>query len=329
MVSLDATLGTVTQAAEFKADLLVTHHPLWFEPLTQKNFSGPEGQALNRAVREGLAVYSAHTNLDASPQGINTSLADLLDLRDRKILKANEPELLKLVVFVPEEQLENVKVAAFRAQAGRIGNYTGCSFSVKGAGTFTPGPGASPFKGRSGKSENVQEVRLEISVPSQILSTVLSNIHKVHPYEEPAIDIYPVIPGSYDTGLGITGVLPQRSTVGEIAGRVGSKLKTDSIRLVGKKSNRVRKVAVCAGSGASLLDDAVEACAQLYLTGDMKYHDARKAEEVGLNILDIGHFAPERYGMTRFGNLLEKKLAGQDFNVRLAFAKERDPFVTV
>lgn len=329
MMSLDATMETVTQAAAFKADLLVTHHPLLFEPLTQENISGPAGRTLGLAIREDLAVYSAHTNLDASPRGINASLASLLDLRERRVLKASDPESFKVVVFVPREKLGQVRSAAFKAGAGQIGDYSGCSFAIEGVGTFHPEEGAAPTSGQIGRDEKVQEVRLEVLVQSEVLSAVLDSVRQVHPYEEPAVDVYPTISSNPGAGFGIAGMLPQRFTVGQIASRVGSILKAGSVRLVGKKGCKIRTVAVCAGSGASLLDAAVAAGAELYITGDVKYHDARRAESAGIHVLDVGHFAPEKYGFLRFGKLLERKFSAQGLKVQLSFAKERDPFVSV
>ena len=329
MMSLDATLETVTQATELKADLLVTHHPLLFEPLTQENMLGPAARTLIRAIREDLAVYSAHTNLDASPDGINDSFASMLDLRERKVLQPSGPESFKLMVYVPAEQLERVRSAAFRAGAGQVGDYSGCSFAIEGVGTFRPGEGTSPTIGLPGRNEKIEEVRLEISVQSEDLGAVLADMRAVHPYEEPAIDVYPVIPSTSDAGFGVAGVLPQAATVGQVAARVGSALKAGCMRLVGKRGKKVRRVAVCAGSGASLFDAAVAAGAQLYITGDVKYHDARRAEEAGISVLDVGHFPPEKYGLNRFGKLLEKKLIGQGLKIQVSYAKERDPFVPV
>jgi dinuclear metal center YbgI/SA1388 family protein len=309
--------------------LLVTHHPLLFEPLTQENIFGPAGKALARAIRDNLAIYSAHTNLDASEQGINASLASLLDLRKREVLQVNSPESFKVVVFVPGEKLGRVRSAAFKVGAGKIGDYSGCSFVIEGVGTFHPEEGASPTIGQTRRDEIVQEVRLEISVQAEDLGAVLAAVRKAHPYEEPAIDVYPMIYSASGTGFGIAGTLPQRSTVGQLAARVGSTLKTDSMRLVGKKGGRIKKVVVCAGSGASLLNAAVATGAQLYITGDMKYHDARKAEDAGIHVLDVGHFAPERYGLLRFGKLLERKLDGLGLKVQFSHAKEKDPFMPV
>lgn len=329
MVSLDATLETVEQAVDLKTDLLVTHHPLLFEPLTPENILGSGGKILARAILGGLSIYSAHTNLDASPQGINTSLADLLDLRHRTFLQASDHQSFKVVVFVPREALDGVRSAAFEAGAGRIGDYSGCSFAVGGVGTFHPEADADPFIGRAGQDEKVSEARLEIAVPSKALGAVLAGVREAHPYEEPAIDVYPTMADTVVTGLGIAGTLPRRLTVGQVAKKAGSSLKAGTMRLVGKKGVWVKKVAVCAGSGASLLKIAVAAGAQLYITGDMKYHDAREAEGAGIQVLDVGHFAPERYGMARFGALLENRLAGQGFSVQLFYAKESDPFVPV
>ena len=214
MMSLDATLRTVDQAARFQADLLVTHHPLLFEPITRDNILGSAGQALTRAVKDGLSIYSAHTNLDASPGGINDTLADLLEIKEKRILQETGPGLHKLVVFVPPQKLEKIRSCAFKAGAGHIGDYSGCSFTVEGTGTFLPGKGASPAIGQPGKDEKLDEVRLEVTVTEESLDPVLSELRRAHPYEEPVIDIYPLLSGARKTGLGISGVLPARSTVG-------------------------------------------------------------------------------------------------------------------
>ena len=326
MMSLDATLRTVIQAARYKADLLVTHHPLLFEPVNRENILGPTGQVLSRAVKEGLSVYSAHTNLDASPQGINHSLADLLDIREKRVLQKTGPGLYKLVVYVPPGKLDKIRSAAFNAGAGEIGDYSRVSFAVEGTGTFLPGEGASPAIGQPGRNEKLHEIRLEVSVSEETLNPVLSELRKVHPYEEPAIDIYSLISDTLDTGLGISGVLPVRLTVGDVAEKLSLRLKAGPFRLVGKKGIKIRKVAVCAGSGTSLLDAVIASGAELFITGDMKYHDARNAEDAGINVLDVGHFAPERYGLIRFGKLLERKFAVQGHAIETAYAKERDPF---
>jgi dinuclear metal center YbgI/SA1388 family protein len=329
MIALDATLETVNQAGEFKADLLITHHPLLFQPLTQENMLEPAARALVKAVREDIAVYSAHTNLDAAVEGINGSFANLLNLSERSVLQPAGPEPFKMVVYVPREQVEQVRIAAFRAGAGQVGDYSSCSFAAEGAGTFNPGEGTSPAVGQPGRDEMVPETRLEMSVRPEMLGAVLADVRSVHPYEEPAIDVYPVVSGPSGTGFGISGLLPQSATVGQIAARMGSALKAGSVRLVGKKSRKVKRVAVCAGSGASLLDAAVAAGAQLYITGDVKYHDARKAEEAGINVLDVGHFPPEKYGLMRFGKLLENRLVEHGLQIKVSYAKERDPFVPV
>ena len=164
---------------------------------------------------------------------------------------------------------------------------------------------------------------------SDTLDAVLAEVRKAHPYEEPAVDVYHVLHSRQEAGLGIIGKLSQRSTVEKIAARVGSKLKAGPFRLVGKNSGSIGTVAVCAGSGSSLLDAAAAGGAQIFITGDLKYHDARRAEDMGIRVLDVGHFAPEKYGLTRFGKLLEKELTRQGLEVKVTYAKERDPFVAV
>ena len=234
-----------------------------------------------------------------------------------------------MVVTVPKRHLEKVRAAAFQAGAGRIGNYSGCSFTVEGVGTFRPGEGTEPSVGTVGSDEKIQESRLELTAAPGTLSAVLSGIRSAHPYEEPAIDVYPTASPDPGGGYGIVGTLPRRTTVGQLASALSLALKPASMRLVGKKGSSVKNVAVCAGSGASLLEAAVASGAQLYITGDLKYHDARKAEEAGINVLDAGHFTPEKYGFDLFGKLLAERFSRRGLKVEIGYAKEKDPFLPV
>jgi dinuclear metal center YbgI/SA1388 family protein len=330
MFALDACKSTVKQALSARADLLVTHHPLFFQPIEQSAVDSPIGAALMEAVRGDLVIYSAHTNLDVSPQGINVSLAELLKLTGRRVLyPIDSGGDFKLVVFVPSPALVSLRDAAFKAGAGRIGSYSKCSFSVAGQGTFFGDKTTAPSVGESGQLETVAEARLEMLVPEKRLRSVLDAVRRKHPYEKPAIDVYPLAGQGFETGLGLTGLLPSRTSVGEIAVNLRAVLSTKVIRLVGRKGRKIRHVAICAGSGSSLLKEVLASGAELFITGDLKYHEARTAEENGLSILDVGHYAPERYGLARFSTLVAGKFKQNGWKVDISFAKEKDPFAPV
>jgi dinuclear metal center YbgI/SA1388 family protein len=327
MYALDAGTAVVGQAVGSGADLLVTHHPMIFEPLDHHAVTGAGGKPLVMALKGGLSVYSAHTNLDASPWGINVELARLTGLQDTEVLSETGPDRFKVVAFVPRGSLEKVRGAAFAAGAGRIGSYSRCSFVGQGIGTFFGEDGSNPVLGTAGRLEEVSEARLELVVEGDVLSSVIKAMRGAHPYEEPAMDVYPLLPAGSSTGLGLVGVLAAKTAVGEIASRLKRALRIESVRLVGTPGRKVKAVAVCAGSGSGLLGAASAAGAQLFVTGDMKYHDARNAQDMGIAVLDIGHFAPEKYGLRRFASLLDRQIAQSGWRIDSAFARESDPFV--
>jgi putative NIF3 family GTP cyclohydrolase 1 type 2 len=179
----------------------------------------------------------------------------------------------------------------------------------------------------AGRFEGVPEIRLEVVVEGDVLSPVLKAMRRVHPYEEPAVEVYPLLPAGSSTGLGLVGVLAVRTAVNEIVSRLKKALRIESVRLVGTPGRKVKTVAVCAGSGSGLLGAVSAAGAQLFVTGDMKYHDARNAQDMGITVLDVGHFAPEKYGLRRFASLLGHQIAQSGWRIESAFARESDPFV--
>jgi len=328
MFALDASEATVNQALRADAQLLVTHHPLLFHPLGPGTTASPAGAAFVKAVQGGLTVYSAHSNLDASYYGINASLADLLGLTKRKTLLPTGPDGFKIAVFLPFNALEPVKKAAFEAGAGRIGHYSKCSFSVQGEGSFLGDGTTEPAIGVPGRMETTRETRLEVHVPEGRLESVLDAVRRKHPYEEPAIDVYPLAGKPSGVGIGLVGLLPSRVPVRQIVRILKTALQVKTFRLVGTEGRNIRRVAVCAGSGASLLDAVLTSGAELFVTGDFKYHEARTAEERKLSILDVGHFGPERYGVHRFSEKIKREVREKGWDVTISCAREKDPFMT-
>ncbi len=326
MVALDATALTVQQALRARAGLLVTHHPLLFRPVSSIDPRSGTGEALALALSRHLAVYSTHTSLDASAAGMNRALADLLGLEGCVVLEPSPCRLYKLAVFVPRGQGKHVREALFAAGGGTIGAYDRCSFSVLGEGSFRPGPGTSPFLGRIGREQRVAEERLEAVVEEGALASVLAAVREAHPYEEPAIDVFPLRAGGAREGIGLCGELAAPVPARDLAMALMHGLSALWIKSVGDLRKKVRTVAVCAGSGGSLLEAAIRSGARLYFTGDIGYHAARRAEEAGIILCDPGHFHPERFGMELFARRLGESLRASEAKMEVVLAREKDPF---
>jgi dinuclear metal center YbgI/SA1388 family protein len=327
MLALDACEGTVAQAVKARAHMLLTHHPLVYTPLARLDMTTATGRALMEAAGAGLVVYSVHTNLDASPVGINAILAELAGISGPEpLMETGGVSRMKIAVFVPARSADRVRKAAFVAGAGQIGAYSSCSWASSGEGTFFGGPDSSPAAGTSGRLEQVDELRVEMVADRAQVREVVKAVAKAHPYEEPAIDIYELAPLPVDTGLGLVGRLGKAASPTEVAARLSKKLGTGTARVVSAGSRKVSRVAVCGGSGASLIKSAAACGAALFITGDIKYHDARQAEELGISVIDIGHYPAERYAFMQFGGYLEKKLKERGRAPRFLKAREKDPF---
>lgn len=327
LVALDAGEAALAAARELGAQALVTHHPLLFKPLRRLSPEDPAGRVVWQAVRDGVAVLSAHTNLDVAADGLNRWLAERLSLHEQEPLQHAAGSLLKLVVYVPEDHATAVSEALFAAGAGQIGGYDRCSFRAAGIGTFRPGADCTPYLGTPGRHEEVAEIRLETVVPQRRLARVLEKLLKAHPYEEVAYDLLPLANLLPDTGLGRLGRLAEPLALAEFAERVKAALGCTTLRMVGEPAGRVGKVAVCGGSGARLLHEARRRGAEVLVTGDVSYHDARLAESLGLGVLDAGHFATEAIAVGELADRLhrEAQRRGWLLDIR-SFAGERDPF---
>ncbi|UCF30878.1 MAG: Nif3-like dinuclear metal center hexameric protein [bacterium] len=326
MMAVDADYGTARQAAESGAGLLLTHHPLIHKPLQRVDLQTETGRAIDLCLKKRIAVYSAHTNLDAASQGMNAALAEAVGLSGGDVLLPTNPDRVKVVTFVPLDSLEDVREALFRSGGGRIGAYSRCSFTTPGEGTFLGGQGTKPQAGVPGRFERVHEVRLEVVFRRADLPLAVASLLASHPYEEPVVDVYSMVCPGGGAGIGLIGDLPGEVSVKSLVPRILEPLRGRCARLIGDPEASVTRVALCAGSGGSLMKAAIERGAGLYVTGDMKYHDARLAQHAGLTVLDVGHFGPERLGIERFGELLRSTLAETGHRIEVLFAEEEDPF---
>ncbi|MCZ7587127.1 MAG: Nif3-like dinuclear metal center hexameric protein [Deltaproteobacteria bacterium] len=327
--ALEATLETVQAAADAGANLLVTHHPLLFRPMARIVAGDPNGDIVRLAIARGVTVFACHTNADWVDGGLNDRLAQTLGLRDvRPVTSRAAGDFFKVAVFTPEEALFNVAEAMFAAGGGVIGEYTKCSFRTPGTGTFLPSENADPYSGKIGELANEAEFRLEVLVPGASRDAVVAAMISAHPYEEPAYDVYPLAAARSKHGVARVGELEAPETPRSIAARLKKSLRLDQVRAAGPIDATVRRVALCTGGGAFLFDSMTKIEGGVYVTGDVRYHDARFAEQINYPLLEIGHFEAE----ISFAELVAEKLsavfAAEKIGVPVrALRIEKNPFV--
>ena len=321
MLAIDYTPEVACEAAGERCDAVIAYHPPIFEPLKRVT----AGSLIYDAIRRGVAIYSPHTALDVADGGTNDVLADVLALRDRAPLKLTQPKATryKLVTFVPEKDVESVSRALFDAGAGRIGNYTSCSFRTVGTGTFFGEEGTNPAVGEAGKLERAEEVRLETVVPIDRIEPVIRALRQAHPYEEPAFDLNQLAAPPEAIGLGRVGTLPGEVTADMLINRVKRELSIDHVLVAGDPNRLVRKAAVCAGACGNLLNDAVAQRVDFYLTGEMRHHDALRAAQSGMTVVCTLHSNSERATLKRLSERLRERLPSLS---TVLSRQDRDPF---
>ncbi len=312
IVGLDLTAGLMRKARALRAQIAVVHHPLIFTPLSRLSLDSYASSLIAEAVRANLAVVSMHTNLDWAPGGINDRLAEVVGLEDLRILRPRgKGSLLKVVVFVPLESQGQVRQAMCQAGAGEIGQYRECSFRAAGTGTFRPLEGANPAIGKVGNLEEVGEARLEMLVERTRLSAVLRAIREAHPYEEPALDVYPLENNFPGAGEGRLGVLPRGVSLRALANRIKTSLNAAHVQVTGDPDRKITTVAVGPGSVKSMVQAARRAGADALVAGVIPHHERLEAEEEGLGVIEPGHEASERPALWVLTEWLEKAFAGR------------------
>jgi dinuclear metal center YbgI/SA1388 family protein len=328
-VALDPTPDVVAAAAKDGVDLLITHHPLIFHPLKVIDIETPMGFIIQTALKHRMAIYSAHTNLDSASDGLNDILASRIGLNALKVLGDVKPaENYKLVFYVPSADEHTVMTSLFETSAGEIENYSCCSFRNKGEGTYKPGPSSKPFSGKIGEISHADEVRIETVVRKDDVTSVVDHIKKNHPYETMAYDIYPLLSYDRKQGLGRIGKLDKSMDLRSFALSVKTKLGLHHVKLAGNPDLTVKTVAVCSGSGSGLINKFVVSGAQVYVSGDLGYHDARTAEALNLGIIDIGHFASEHLIVDVLARRLRRILSEADVDMKIeAYKLEHEPFM--
>lgn len=290
IITLDVLEDVVDEAIYEQVDLIIAHHPVIYNPLKSVITDNPSGRIVEKCLKNDIAVYAAHTNLDVAVGGVNDLLAEALQLVNTEVLVPTyEDNLKKLAVYVPEDHAEKVRNAIGTAGAGNIGNYSHCTFNAVGTGTFLPNEGANPFIGEKGKIEQVTEIKIESIFPASIQNKVISTLLKAHPYEEPTYDIFPLENKGHSLGLGRIGILKKEMTLREFVEHVKTALDVSGVRVVGDLDSNIRKVAVLGGDGGKFWPKAKFKGADVYVTGDIYYHVAHDAMMEGLNMVDPGH----------------------------------------
>lgn len=306
LVTLDCIESVVEEALAKKSNLIVAHHPIVFKGLKKLTGSNYVERTIIKAIRNNIAIYAIHTNLDNVHNGVNRRICDRIGLQNTRVLAPKKGLLTKLVTFVPKENTGDVLNALHRAGAGQIGKYSNCSFRVEGTGSFRPDPDANPHIGEKGQQEFVQEDRVEVIFPAFKEQAVIQALRKAHPYEEVAFYLTSLINEDQEVGSGMIGELQNPQEPEAFLKELKRRMDLSIVRHTAFTGERIRKVAVCGGAGSFLLGDAIRADADIFITADFKYHEFFDAEN-RIIIADIGHYESEVFTKELLVEVLTKK----------------------
>lgn len=314
LVTLDITEAIVQEAIDKGCNLIVAHHPIIFGGLKRLTGRNYVERTVMLALRHNVALYATHTNLDNVAHGVNQKIADTIGLENTSILAPKSGLLKKLFVFVPHDHAEALRQALFAAGAGHIGQYDSCSYNVQGTGTFRGLEGTNPFVGQQGEVHHEPETKVEVIFPNWKESDILQAMRQAHPYEEVAYDMVTLDNIYQDVGSGMVGTLPEPLSEMAFLQRLKDQMQTDCIRYTALRDQPIHKVAICGGAGSFLLSEAKRAGADIFITGDFKYHQFFDAENQ-IIIADIGHFESEQFTIQLISEKLQEKFS--NFAVRL------------
>lgn len=314
LISLDCTEAVVDEAIATGCDIIISHHPIVFKGLKRFNGSNYVERVVMKAIAHNIALYAIHTNLDSVKTGVNAKICEKIGLSNCKILAPKNGLLKKLSYFVPLANADAVKSAIFNVGAGEIGNYSNCSFSVAGEGTFKANDHAKPFVGEKNKTHTEQELKVEVIYPAQAETQIIKALIATHPYEEVAYDIYSLDNQHQGVGSGMIGGLAQEMDAMDFLNHLKLKMDLKVIRYTQILPKKIKRVAVCGGSGSFLLKNAIKANADVFVTADFKYHEFFDAEDK-LIIADIGHFESEQFTQELLLDIITEKFP--NFAIRL------------
>ena len=314
LITLDSTEAVVDEAIQTGCNLIIAHHPIVFGGL--KSFTGKNyvERTIIKALKHDIAIYAIHTNLDNVLTGVNRRICEKIGLKNLKILAPKENTLSKLIAFVPKDNIQSVLSALHDAGAGDIGNYSHCSFSTSGTGTFLPSDQANPAVGSQGKLESVQEEHLELIFPSWKKSVILKALKNSHPYEEVAYYMQALNNENQEVGSGMVGELEDAMDADDFLPYLKEKMALNCIRYTKKTSEKVKKIAVCGGAGRFLLPKAINSRAQIFISADFKYHEFFDADNQ-IQIADIGHYESEVFTKELIYDLLKEKFSNIAVNL--------------
>jgi len=306
LLTIDVTEEVIDEAITRGCDVIVSHHPLIFKGI--KSLSGKTyiERIIHTAIKKDIAIYSSHTNLDIFWQSVSRKMSEKLGLEDTTVLSPSEHALLKLVTYIPVSHFEEVRNKVFEAGAGVVGNYDKCGFSVPGTGSFRANENANPFVGEKGKLHFENEIRFETILFAYSKQKVTDALLKTHPYEEVAYDFYSLENNNSGIGLGCVGTLQNELSEEEFLKTVSSVFDARGVRYSNLTGKKIRKVALCGGSGAFLLNRAIRNGSDAFVTADIKYHDFFNTENKIL-MLDIGHYESEKFSTEILKDLIIKK----------------------
>ncbi len=314
LICIDSIEAVIDEAIASGCNLVIAHHPIVFSGLKKFNGKNYVERVIIKAIQHNIAIYAAHTNLDSVYNGVNSKIAEKLGLINCSILTPQKNLLKKLVTFCPEDKAEGLRSALFEAGAGTIGNYDECSFNSTGTGTFRAGEGTHPYVGEKGKLHLEKEVRIETIFPAYIESKILKALFSNHPYEEVAYDLFSLANNHTRVGAGLLAELRIETDELDFLMHLKHIMKTGSIRYTALRGKKIKKVAICGGSGSFLLGDAIRNDADILVTSDFKYHQFFDAEN-RIVIADIGHYESEQFTMELFYDILTKKFSTFAFHL--------------
>lgn len=314
LVCLDCTEDIIDEAIETNCNLVIAHHPIVFSGIKKLNGKNYIERVVIKAIQNNIAIYAIHTNLDSYRFGVNFEIGNRIGLDNLKILQPAKNSLTKVQVYCPTDDAEKVTNAMLLSGAGKIGNYSNCNYQSEGTGGFKPGEGSNPAIGEKNQYERVSETKIEVMVSNHLLGKVLAAMNHAHPYEEVAYDCIPVSNKNEYEGAGMYGELDEPISTLDFLEKIKETFRCGVIRHTKLVKKNIKTVAFCGGSGSFLLQNAKNIKADIYITGDFKYHEFFDAED-DIIIADIGHFESEQYTINLIASLLKKNFA--NFAVRL------------
>jgi dinuclear metal center YbgI/SA1388 family protein len=314
LISLDCTEAVVDEAIIHNCQVIISHHPIVFRGLKKFNGKTYVERVVEKAIRNNIALYAIHTNLDSVLPGVNAKICDTLGIKNYRILAPKHNLLKKLITYVPHSHADAVRDALFEAGAGNIGNYSEVSFNANGTGTFKANENANPFVGEPGMRHREEEIRVETIYPALLESKIIMALILAHPYEEVAYDLYPITNQTQQVGSGMIGELELPTEEETFLAHVKEKMHAHVVRHTAFTGRHIKKVAVCGGAGGFLLKHAIAAGADIFITADYKYHEFFDAEGK-LIIADIGHFESEQFTQQLLYENIQNKFS--NFAVRL------------